>query len=107
MHNSQLSRLNERLESTILRLDNALVQSRQNELRARNLQYVSDVQLVEPYALEGDYRSSNDLLQRNMPPEGKEDLRGFEWYVLQQRQVRTGEIMATVAAPLYYVSCLA
>ncbi len=106
-HNRQLASLNARLEKTVHRLDNTLVQAQQNELVVRSLQYVSDMQLVEPYALEGDYGGSVDLLRRNMPPEGKPDVRGFEWFVLQQRQWSTGETLAALTFPLYAASSLA
>ena len=105
LYNHQLGQINARLEATVDSLDDALVRAQQNELVARNLQYVSDMQLVEPYALEGDYRGSMDLLRRNVPPADKLDLRGFEWFILQQRQGNTGHTLASLPYPLYSV-CL-
>ncbi len=106
LHNHQLTKINGLLGQSIKDLDRALFAAHRNELTARNLQYVADMQLVEPYAAEGDYHSSEELLTNNMPPPGKQDLRGFEWYVLQQQQGRTGHKIDAVSAPLYHV-CLA
>lgn len=105
VHNSELAQVNELLKTEILNGQRALEIARQNELTARNLQYVSDMQLVEPYAAEGDYRSSIELLRNNRPPPGKQDVRGFEWHVLLQRQRRTGETIDEIETPLYYVCC--
>ncbi len=103
LHNHQLTEMNRRLGQSIKDHGKALARAQRNELRARNLQYVSDMQLVEPYAAEGDYHSSEALLRGNVPPPGKLDLRGFEWQVLQQRQGRTGHKIDEISSPLYFI----
>ena len=104
IHNAELALWNRRLSAALLLQGEALEQSERSELTARNLQYVSDMQLVETFAVEGDYRGSVDLLRRNIPPPGKPDPRGFEWFVLQQRRWRTGSTIASVASPLYFAT---
>jgi WD40 repeat protein/tRNA A-37 threonylcarbamoyl transferase component Bud32 len=104
LHANRQTALNAQLQAYNQELDSALRVARRNELSARNLQYVSDMQLVEPYAAEGDFRSSMELLTNNIPPPHKTDLRGFEWDVLRQQLWRTGERLAEIATPLYCVA---
>jgi WD40 repeat protein len=51
-----------------------------NELTARRHFYVSDLNLVQKAWDEGDHGLVRQLLERQLPPEGKADLRGFEWW---------------------------
>jgi WD40 repeat protein/tRNA A-37 threonylcarbamoyl transferase component Bud32 len=50
-----------------------------DELRARRYSYVSDLTLIQRAWDDGEYGLVLQLLERQRPPEGKPDLRGFEW----------------------------
>ncbi len=103
LHTRQVEEVNAHLQRSLRDRDASLAVAQRNELWARNSLYVSDMQLVEPYAAEGDLRSSNELLDNNVPPPGKIDLRGFEWWVLKQRQSRISRTLIESRTAFYCV----
>ncbi|MFN7927796.1 MAG: protein kinase [Blastocatellia bacterium] len=54
------------------------------EMANRRLLYASQIKLAQTAWDEGDFARVQELLQAHQPEAGKPDLRGFEWFWLQQ-----------------------
>ncbi|MCH5374660.1 MAG: hypothetical protein JJ992_11850, partial [Planctomycetes bacterium] len=60
-------------------------QAEQRERQSRQLVYASDIRLAGQAYNQGDIRTFVDLLERQRSDSGREDLRGFEWWLLWNR----------------------
>jgi hypothetical protein len=74
----------QRAEASLLESNKQRVRAERGELVARQHYYVSNLQLAHQAWKEGHLASMHDLLRRHEPGSGVEDLRGFEWYHLQE-----------------------
>lgn len=89
-------------------LHNSLLRSMNDQLRQSNhetnlLLYVSDMSLAAQAARTGDTRQTRELLERHQPRPGEEDLRGFEWHYLRQRNQAEQRELDVLPTPLYFV----
>lgn len=57
----------------------------ERERQSRQLLYASDVRLADQAYAEGDIRAFVDLLERQRPDSAREDMRGFEWWLLRNQ----------------------
>ncbi len=89
IHNSRLRDVNDRL--------------RQSNHETNLLLYVSDMSLAAQAARTGDTRQERELLERHQPAPGKEDLRGFEWHYLRQRNQAEQRELEVLPTSLYFV----
>ncbi len=103
IQNRELSALNRAQTIYVERLDGALKVSRENEMTARNLKYVSDMPRIEQFWLDGDFRAAAELLDGCVPRNDQVDLRGLEWYVLKHRQWTPGKTILAANTPFYFV----
>ena len=74
-------------QQTLLRLgeQQARQKAERNELLARQRAYAADMNLIQSAG--NNFGLANDLLERQLPGPGQEDLRGWEWrYAWQQCQ---------------------
>jgi WD40 repeat protein len=55
-----------------------------NELKARRDSYLLALDYVQKAWEDGDHRRVRQLLESQLPPDGKTDLRGFEWWYYQR-----------------------
>jgi WD40 repeat protein/serine/threonine protein kinase len=62
----------------------AAEEARARAAYSRELVYAADTRLAFQAWQDGDIRHFTDLLDRHLPAEGHQDLRGFEWFFLRQ-----------------------
>lgn len=67
--------------------------------------YSANVQAAATFMAEHDWSSARRMLERCLPAQGSEDLRGFEWYLLREQS--RGREVATAAAHGHIVTALA
>jgi WD40 repeat protein/serine/threonine protein kinase len=83
------------------------LRAEEGEWNARNLSYVSDMNLAPQYWASARVEQLRELLQSHLPPPGAPDVRGFEWYFwqrLEQSSLQTlsghkGEVLCVVCSP--------
>jgi WD40 repeat protein len=66
-----------------LAAEQAIIATREAD-RSRRLLYASDMALAQQALEAGTTATARAVLERHVPPSGKEDLRGFEWRYLWQ-----------------------
>ncbi|MDX1953868.1 MAG: serine/threonine-protein kinase [Verrucomicrobiota bacterium] len=57
----------------------------EKELKARENLYAADINLAQQAIMAGNYGRAENLLASYLPKKGEHDLRGLEWYFLQER----------------------
>ncbi len=92
-----------RLESArqdVARLD---VQSRRRDRDARRYRYIADIRQAAQYIQSHDARRCLDLLERNIPAPGEDDLRGFAWHHLMRLCHGERETLTDHRGEVYHV----
>src|SRR5262249_23378727 len=84
----------------------AEARAERDEILAREMLYVSELQKAAGAWRQGDTRNLSELLDRQRPMRGAADFRGFEWYYLRRLAEVTQETLWAVQEPLYFV-CVA
>ncbi|HOW74077.1 MAG TPA: protein kinase [Phycisphaerae bacterium] len=85
--------------------DEQRILAEQREVVARRNLYVANMNIAQVAWNSGQIRRVLDLLQANRPADGREDLRGFEWYYLwrlchrEQRKLHGGCFYGTRFSP--------
>jgi eukaryotic-like serine/threonine-protein kinase len=109
-YNTRLTRINERLDHSLIESHQAQEQAlsaqrraEQSEADARRLLYVSDMGLAAQAVRDGDVRQLNMLLSRHRPERGQPDRRSFEWHYLRGLAHVGQQTIATFDEPLYTV----
>jgi eukaryotic-like serine/threonine-protein kinase len=82
----------------MLEIEATLAEVRQRERELRQHSYIQDIVLAWQAMREGEQERMRGLLDRHIPEDGQEDLRGFEWYYFQRRSRGLLQEAAKVAA---------
>lgn len=77
----------------------------ESELEARKTAYVSDIMLASRAWRDGDLRQFVQLLDQQRPTGNEPDLRGFEWYYLDQLLQGRNTELADSEGAVYSVCC--
>jgi WD40 repeat protein/serine/threonine protein kinase len=87
--------------------DEALRQAREEARSTRLYLYVAHIRLARDALDQDDVETVRELLAKDIPRSGEEDLRGFEWYYLQglcQRQSEPQRVLTGHAGEVYCVA---
>lgn len=81
------------------------LRAEESELEARKTAYVSDIMLASRAWRDGDLRQAIQLLDLQRPTGNEPDLRGFEWYYLDQLLRDRNIELADSEGAVYSVCC--
>lgn len=105
---NQLEKTNKNLEKALTVEEKLRRRAEAGELKARLFSYVSDMNLTQHDWATGRVERMRELLKRQLPEPGVQDLRGFEWHYWNQlanhsaRQTlkgHTGEVWCVACSP--------
>ncbi len=71
-------------------------------LKVRRSQYIADMRQMQRHVRDGQY-PVYDLLARNRPKPGEEDVRGFAWYYFRPRRYATRQTLSGHHEDVYFV----
>jgi WD40 repeat protein/serine/threonine protein kinase len=74
------------------------------EVKVRRRHYASDIKEAQRAWQNADRELTIDLLNRHIPREGEEDLRGFEWHHLRHLCYPQAMVLRSHGGPVYHVT---
>ena len=103
VHAAQLSKLNRQLTDSSNATESARQMAVANGERAQSLFYVSDMRLAAQALEEEEPGEARQILERHIPRHGQTDIRGIEWFMLDQKTKMRGELIDDVEQALYHI----
>jgi WD40 repeat protein/serine/threonine protein kinase len=105
VYNAQLRQAIDELDQALDDKETERQRAEDGELEARRYSYVSDMNLAQQDWAWARVERLRELLQRQIPPRGAPDLRGFEWYYWHRLAHHSGR--QTLAGHTNEVWCVA
>ena len=102
-----LARHNRELRNAAIEMQRMERIARENERRAREGQYASDIAHAAIAWQQEDMQALTYLLDRHIPGPDEVDQRGFEWWYLHRRANRNGRVLVETGSPIYLIRYVA
>ncbi len=103
IHAAQLSKLNHQITVSSNATEKARQQAVANGEKARLLLYASDMRLAAQALEEEEPGEARQILTRHFPLDGQSDIRGIEWFMLNQKTKMQGDLIDDVGQALYHI----
>jgi WD40 repeat protein/serine/threonine protein kinase len=100
-YNRDLKRLNEDLSDATMKARSLQLIAEENERRAKDALYASDMNRAAIAWRDGDMRGLTELLDRQVPRAKESERRSFEWWYLHRQATPPHQALCDANSPVY------